>query len=180
LRLYLSGGRLHGIAHAVDLDGLAYDRTSNMSSWSHFRSDEDIARLVAERYPRLKFSDFEILERGVSGRVGRLRLRGQGSESVIVEGLPIRWTLDVPDTLFTARRLTPPGSPPGWLFTGRGWGHGVGLCQVGSYGMALRGHDYRAILHHYYTGVDLRRAPVEVDSGRATGAVGGETLPTGS
>lgn len=158
LRLFLDGGALIGVAHAVDLDGLAYDRTSNMSTWSHFRSDEELARLVAQRYPRLDFVDFEILERGISGRVGKMRLRGRSGASVVVEGLPIRWTLDLPDTLFTARRLTPPDGEPGWLFTGRGWGHGVGLCQVGSYGMAMRGHDYRAILQHYYSGLEVVRA----------------------
>jgi hypothetical protein len=161
LRLFLSGDTLFGVAHSVDLDGVAYDRTSNMSTWRRFRSHEDLTRLVAQRYPRLEFSDLEILERGVSGRVGRLRIRGKNGEVVEVEGLPIRWTLDVPDTLFTARRLTPPEGAPGWLFTGRGWGHGIGLCQVGSYGMAMRGHDYRAILHHYYSDVDLQRASVE-------------------
>jgi stage II sporulation protein D len=169
LRLFVSGNRLLGIAHEVDLDGVAYDRTSNMSTWRRFRSEEDLRKLVAQRYPSLEFSDFEILERGVSGRVGRLRIRGRDGRTVDVEGLPIRWTLDLPDTLFTARRLTPPGSSPGWLFSGRGWGHGVGLCQVGSYGMATRGHDYRDILQHYYSGVELRRAPLEQVGDTAVG-----------
>ena len=69
----------------------------------------------------------------------------------------MRWTLDVPDTLFTAKRLAPKKQAAGWLFTGRGFGHGVGMCQVGSYGMAQRGHTYREILTHYYTGVELGR-----------------------
>ena len=169
LKLFASGGRLLGIAHEVDLDGVAYDRTSNMSTWRRFRSEEDLSRLVARRYPSLEFSDFEILERGVSGRVGRLLIRGRDGQTVEVEGLPVRWTLDLPDTLFTARRLTPPGSSPGWLFSGRGWGHGVGLCQVGSYGMATRGHDYRDILQHYYSGVELRMAPLEKTNGTVAG-----------
>jgi stage II sporulation protein D len=50
-----------------------------------------------------------------------------------------------------------PGQEPGWLFTGRGWGHGVGMCQVGAFGMAQRGHGYRDILTHYYSGVELGR-----------------------
>ena len=69
----------------------------------------------------------------------------------------MRWTFDLPDTWFTARRLTPKNGSPGWQFTGRGWGHGVGLCQVGSFGMARRGHDYREILTHYYSGVRVER-----------------------
>jgi stage II sporulation protein D len=89
--------------------------------------------------------------------VGKIRIDGD-YQSAEVDGLAIRWTLDVPDTLFTAKRLEPPDREPGWLFTGRGWGHGVGMCQVGAYGMAARGHTYREILLHYYTGVELARA----------------------
>ena len=43
------------------------------------------------------------------------------------------------------------------VFAGKGWGHGVGLCQVGAYGMALRGADYREILSHYYSGTKIER-----------------------
>ena len=46
-----------------------------------------------------------------------------------------------------------------FVITGRGWGHGVGLCQVGAYGMAVRGHDYRDILAHYYSGTRLGGLP---------------------
>ncbi|MDH3254471.1 MAG: hypothetical protein OEM62_05705, partial [Acidobacteriota bacterium] len=169
LKLFVSRGRLIGIAHQVDLDGVAYDRTSNLSSWTRFRSDEQIARLVRERYPSLDFSDLAIVERGVSGRVGRLRLRGRDGEEVEIAGLPIRWTLDLPDTLFTAKRLAPAGGDAGWLFTGRGWGHGVGMCQVGSYGMALRGHSYREILQHYYSGVELARVPTQGSADTTSG-----------
>jgi stage II sporulation protein D len=42
-----------------------------------------------------------------------------------------------------------------FTFSGRGWGHGVGLCQVGAYGMAVAGGKYQDILHKYYTGVKL-------------------------
>jgi stage II sporulation protein D len=45
-------------------------------------------------------------------------------------------------------------------FSGKGWGHGIGLCQVGAYGMALRGASYREILSHYYSGAPIERAAV--------------------
>jgi len=70
----------------------------------------------------------------------------------------VRWTLDLPDTRFTMKRLQPKSGPAGYLFTGSGLGHGVGMCQVGAFGMAGRGHTYREILEHYYTGVTLARA----------------------
>ncbi|MGH9465578.1 MAG: SpoIID/LytB domain-containing protein, partial [Thermoanaerobaculia bacterium] len=160
LTVYERAGELLAVVHEIDPDGVAFDRTSNLSSWSRFRSDARLSELVATRYPGFRFQGLEVGERGVSGRVGTLHLAGRGDETLSVQGLAVRWTLDLPDTLFTARRLAPPGGEAGWLFTGRGWGHGVGLCQVGAYGMAVRGHDYRDILRHYYSGVEL--APLEV------------------
>jgi len=155
LELFLQAGQLVAVAQQVEPSGAAYDRGSRYSSWRHFRSDTELGQLVAASQPGFEFGDLEILERGRSGRVGRIRLTGRDGTSFEVEGLAVRWTLDLPDTLFTAKRLQPPGRSPGWLFTGRGWGHGVGLCQVGAYGMSLRGHGYTDILTHYYSGVSL-------------------------
>jgi stage II sporulation protein D len=92
--------------------------------------------------------------------VGKILIHGTGGDDVEVDGLAIRWTLDVPDTLFTVKRLEPKGREAGYLFTGRGFGHGVGMCQVGSYGMAQRGQTYRDILTHYYSGIELGRVRV--------------------
>ncbi len=160
LELYLVGGGVVAVAQKVDPRGAGFDRTHNLSRWTRYRSDAELAASVAARLPGFAFASFEVLTRGVSGRVGRIRLLSrdrQPAESVDVEGLAVRWTLDLPDTLFTARRLAPAKGEAGWQFSGRGWGHGVGLCQVGSYGMARRGHDYRAILAHYYGGARLQR-----------------------
>jgi stage II sporulation protein D len=163
LFLYLAEGELVGVVQQVDPDGVAYDRTSNRSTWTRFRSDQELAKLAAARYPGLELESFEVISRGVSGRVGHLRLHGRDGSSVDVRGLAVRWTLDLPDTLFTAKRLQPPDRPSGWLFSGRGWGHGVGLCQVGAYGMGVRGHDYQEILGHYYSGVRVVRASTVPD-----------------
>jgi len=157
LTLFWQGNRILAATQEVDLDGVAFDRSSPYSSWTRFRTDSQLAAQVNTRFPGLGFSNFEILSRGQSGRVGKIRIYGDGSQWVDVEGLAVRWTLDVPDTLFTAKRLEPKNQEAGWLFTGRGFGHGVGMCQVGAYGMAQRGHSYREILTHYYTGVELGR-----------------------
>jgi stage II sporulation protein D len=156
LTVYWRGAEPAALVQAVDARGAAYDRSSKWSNWTRFRSDAQIAGQVQTRLPGLGFRTFEVLSRGVSGRVGKIRIAG-ATESAEVEGLAVRWTLDVPDTLFTVKRLEPPGQEPGWLFTGRGWGHGVGMCQVGAFGMAQRGHGYRDILTHYYSGVELGR-----------------------
>ncbi len=162
LTFYWLGGALAAIVQDVDLEGVAFDRSSKFSSWTRFRSDAQIAKQMQTRFPGVGFSgQMEILTRGASGRVGQVRIYGDGTNggpaSVVVAGLPIRWTLDVPDTLFTMKRLEPPQGEKGWLFVGRGWGHGVGMCQVGAYGMAQRGHTYREILLHYYRGAELAR-----------------------
>lgn len=157
LTLFWQGDRVVAAAQEVDLDGVAFDRSSPYSSWTRFRTDSQLAAQVNTRFPGLGFTGFDILERGESGRVGKIRIHGDGDQHVDVEGLAVRWTLDVPDTLFTAKRLAPEGREAGWLFNGRGFGHGVGMCQVGAYGMAQRGHTYREILTHYYTGVELGR-----------------------
>ncbi len=155
LRAYWRGDVLVALVQEIQQQGVGYDRTSNRSSWTRFRSDTELAALVRTRYPGVELASFEVMSRGGSGRVARLRLHGKNGEVVDIDGLAVRWTLDVPDNLFTFKRLTPQGKAPGWLFSGRGWGHGVGLCQVGAYGMALRGHAYDEILTHYYTGVEL-------------------------
>ncbi|HLF55596.1 MAG TPA: SpoIID/LytB domain-containing protein, partial [Thermoanaerobaculia bacterium] len=157
LRLDLRGDRLAGVVQRVDVRGAAFDRGHERSSWTRFKSDEELARLVRARYPGFALADFEIVSRGASGRVGRLRLRDAAGASLDLEGLAIRWTLDLPDTLFTARRLAPREGAAGWSFTGRGWGHGVGMCQTGAFGMARRGYGYRQILGHYYSGVSVER-----------------------
>lgn len=155
--VYIRSGKVLAVTHEADLEAASYSRAGKTKSWTRFHSDAELAKLVQERYPGLGFETFEILERGVSGRVGKIRIQGRDGKAVEVEGLAVRWTLDTPDTLFTAKRVTPPDRAPGWLFTGRGWGHGVGMCQIGAFGMAQRGHSYREILRHYYSGVEIVR-----------------------
>jgi stage II sporulation protein D len=159
--LFWQGERLLAAVQEVDPAGAAYDRSSRYSSWTRFHTDSQLASQVQTRLPGLGYTGFEILSRGVSGRVGKIRIDGDHGESAEVEGLAVRWTLDVPDTLFTAKRLEPPHKEPGWLFTGRGLGHGVGMCQVGAYGMAQRGRSYRDILLHYFTGVEIGKVTVD-------------------
>ncbi|MEM7479536.1 MAG: SpoIID/LytB domain-containing protein [Acidobacteriota bacterium] len=151
------GGRPVAVLQAVD--GRTFRLPANRwRSWTRFRSDHRLAKRVEERYPGLGFSGFEVLETGVSGRVSRLRLRGTENRQEEVTGLAVRWTLDLPDTLFTVRRTRSRNGEPGYLFSGGGLGHGVGMCQNGAFAMALRDLTYRQILDHYYTGVSLAKA----------------------
>ena len=147
------------VVQEVNARGRAYDRTSNRASWTRFRSDTRTGPArCAPAIPGFDFDSFEMLRRGRSGRVvedpparprrPHRRRRGPGS------ALDARPPGHLVHRQARHRRAA---RQPGWLFTGRGWGHGVGMCQVGAYGMALRGHGYQEILQHYYSGVEIAR-----------------------
>ncbi len=157
LRLYLHAGEPIAAVQNYLPANVILGKRRPRGPWRHFRSQSDVRRAVQTRYPGFPFRDFEVLLRGVSGRVGRLLLRGEGDRNLLVEGLPVRWTLDLPDTRFTAQPHRPQNGEAGWIFSGSGWGHGVGMCQTGTFGMAMRGAAYNEILHHYYTGIELGR-----------------------
>jgi stage II sporulation protein D len=183
LDLYLHGGRLAALVQPVAVAPVHFGDRAPKQSWSRFVSAEKLKSAVQKRYPGFPFEDFEVLSRGVSGRVGKLKLLGEGGRSLVVEGLAVRWTLGVWDTLFWAQPYDGGGGGPGWLFRGKGWGHGVGMCQAGAYGMAVRGASYRAILEHYYTGIELGRLkPVRQRPRLATAGIrsGSSPLSPGS
>ena len=70
----------------------------------------------------------------------------------------MRSALRLSEQLFVIdRQYDGNGQPVSFTFTGRGLGHGVGLCQVGAYGLARAGLNYEKILKSYYTGIDLTR-----------------------
>jgi stage II sporulation protein D len=101
--------------------------------------------------------DLNVAQRGESGRVTVLEIIGTAGKFV-VRGLRVRYALGLRDTLFALdREFGADGQPAAFTFTGRGWGHGVGLCQVGAYGMALAGADYRTILKKYYPGIKVEK-----------------------
>ena len=75
----------------------------------------------------------------------------------MVRGFDIRRLLGLRETLTVIEvQRDASGKLEAVVFAGKGWGHGVGLCQVGAYGMALRGSDYREILSHYYRGTRIQ------------------------
>jgi stage II sporulation protein D len=72
-----------------------------------------------------------------------------------VKGLVVRWSLNVPDNLFTFEKSVDSDGVDRYTFFGKGWGHGTGMCQEGAYGMAMRGRKAEEIIRHYYTGVEI-------------------------
>jgi stage II sporulation protein D len=131
------------------------DRSSRFNRWTVRMTRQELERQVNQSYAIGPLVDIEVKARGESGRVTELVLAGSGT-SVTVHGFQIRAALGLRDTLFVVdRSYDEAGHIDQFTFSGRGWGHGVGLCQVGAYGMAVAGVKYPDILKKYYSGVKI-------------------------
>ncbi len=151
LERYRLGDRILALV-VVQSDGAGEaDRRSAWRSWRRERSWDELKKSLGE--PNLE--RLEIVRRGRSGRVVTLAVIDRGGNRRLVKGFDVRRVLDLPETLFEMHVRTLPGGERTAHFIGRGWGHGVGLCQNGSYGLARSGMAFDAILRHYYTGVEL-------------------------
>lgn len=133
------------------------DRSSSYHSWQIRKSMEDLERRVNRYYPIAELIDIIPEKRGDSKRVVELLIKGRGDQA-LVKGLRIRRVLGLKETLFVIdREYDEDGRITFFTFCGRGWGHGVGLCQVGAYGMALADAGYKEILKKYYQGISLSK-----------------------
>ena len=131
-------------------DGEA-DRRSSWRSWRRERSWSELETRLGGG----GLKNLEIVRRGRSGRVVALAVVDAAGNRRLIEGFDVRRALDLPETLFEMHVRTEADGGRTVQFLGRGWGHGVGLCQNGAYGLARSGMDFEAILKHYYTGVDV-------------------------
>lgn len=137
--------------------GVSDDRYSSAYRWEQRYTRAELEALIASRLSVGRLADIEPTKRGVSGRVVEVRVTGSRGQ-FYMRGFRIRTALGIRENLFTVdRTLGPDGQVESYIFSGKGWGHGVGLCQVGAYGMALRGKSYEEILRHYYSGAELTR-----------------------
>ena len=134
-----------------------YDlETEHFFRWEERTSIDDLSERIARRsgidFGRLKA--LEPLERGVSGRLKRLRVVGEKRTMTIGKELIIRRWLSESHLYSSAFTVT--FTPDEVILRGAGWGHGVGLCQIGAAVMSAKGYDYRQILQHYYPGHELK------------------------
>ncbi len=133
--------------------------TRDFFRWTVVLTGEEIRRYVVEKLGvdlgivRV----LEPLERGDSGRIVRLRISGDQGSLVIGKELEIRRALA--STHLYSSAFVVDEVAGRFTLHGAGWGHGVGLCQIGAAVMATQGHDYRRILAHYYPGTSLGSAP---------------------
>jgi stage II sporulation protein D len=123
--------------------------------WEAQLTPGDVARKVSRYGSVGQVLDLVPRKMGVSGRVVELEIRGSEGD-LLLEGLRVRWGLGLRENLFViGRERDEEGAIDRFVFSGKGWGHGVGLCQVGAFGMAQDGATFDAILRHYYTGIQL-------------------------
>jgi stage II sporulation protein D len=138
--------------------GAAPDPAARHYRWEARLTPADVARGVARYGSVGEVRDLVPRKLGVSGRVVELEVQGTTGD-LLLKGLRVRWGLGLRENLFVIDRQTSSdGTLEGFVFSGKGWGHGVGLCQVGAFGMAQAGSSYEGILKHYYTGVRLASA----------------------
>ena len=138
-----------------------YDQGTDFYRWTVQYTQEELSELVRRRsgFDYGEIVDLIPIERGPSGRIVRLQIVGTKATRIIGKELEIRRTLSDTHLYSSAfevekRGLTPEEKP---LFAlhGRGWGHGVGLCQIGAAVMGAKGYKYDEILHHYYPNAEL-------------------------
>jgi stage II sporulation protein D len=100
-----------------------------------------------------------VTERGVSGRARLLQISGSEGATQVRGELTIRKLFGMLNSAMFELKVDkdPKGRPKTWIFTGGGWGHGVGMCQTGAIGRAEAGQGYREILGHYYSSAQVAR-----------------------
>ena len=139
-------------------NGAAADRFSPFTNWTTELSlGQAQARLGRFASGVGSLTDLRVITRGQSGRATDLEVVGTSGTRQVLGGR-IRSALGLREQLFVIeRRYDETGRVTGFAFLGRGWGHGVGMCQVGAYGLARQGFTYEQILKAYYTGIELTR-----------------------
>lgn len=142
-----------------------YDQeTVNFYRWKETLSQEKLQQLIADK---LKMDlgailDMKAVERGKSGRINKLQIIGTEKIFTIGKELEIRRTLSDSHLLSSAFVVDKydkdeQGVPQRFELIGAGWGHGVGLCQIGAAVMGEQGYHYDAILLHYYQGAEIKK-----------------------
>lgn len=158
VNLVVADGRVAFLEAEQSRKGAAADRGSRYYRWEARLTPADLARGLGRYGDVGTVRDIVPRRIGVSGRVVELAVRGSAGE-VVLKGLRIRAALGLRENLFVIERETDRrGAVERFVITGKGWGHGVGLCQVGAFGMAQSGSTFAQILQHYYTGIQLATA----------------------
>ena len=142
-----------------------YDQeTADFYRWHVTITQQKLKALIAEKL-KMDFGDIldlKAIERGRSGRISKLQIIGTGRTFTIGKELEIRRALSDTHLYSSAfvvdkEDVDTGGVPQSFRLTGAGWGHGVGLCQIGAAMMGEQGFDYSQILLHYYRNAEIKK-----------------------
>lgn len=138
-----------------------YDcETNDFYRWQVCYTQRELSQLIAERSgcDFGTIEDLQPVERGASGRIIRLRVVGSKATKIVGKELEIRRWLSsthLYSSAFVVDKIADENGETCFLLKGAGWGHGVGLCQIGAAVMGEKGYTYEQILSHYYPGAVL-------------------------
>jgi SpoIID/LytB domain protein len=137
--------------------------TTNFYRWQVVYAQQEIRQIIGDKTGKNlgQIQYLLPLERGRSGRIIHLRIVGSKGTLTVGKELQIRRVL-APTHLYSSafvieKETEREGTPVRFRLIGAGWGHGVGLCQIGAAVMASRGKDNRQILQHYFPGTVLKQ-----------------------
>jgi SpoIID/LytB domain protein len=142
----------------------AFDQeTLNFYRWQVIYQRQDLQEIIRKK-SGIDFGTLRNLiplERGTSGRIYKLKIEGSKRSVIVGKELEIRRWLSESHLLSSAfvvsKTKKADGSVDNFILTGGGWGHGVGLCQIGAAVMATKGFKVEEILAHYFTGAKLQK-----------------------
>ncbi len=136
-----------------------YDfETTDFFRWTKTYGQDELSALIRRR-SGIDFgtvTDLIPLRRGTSGRLTRLKIVGTKRTLTVGKELEIRKWLSE-SHLYSSAFVVDRDAEGNFTLTGAGWGHGVGLCQIGAAVMGAQGYDYKQILQHYFTGAGISR-----------------------
>ncbi|MGZ5473271.1 MAG: SpoIID/LytB domain-containing protein [Thermoanaerobaculia bacterium] len=147
--------RVAALVVQANYDGAAFDRTSSFSNWTRSYRADELVTSINRRNPIRQLVDIRPVRIDASKRVAELEVTAEEGRKFTLRGLPVRWSLNVPDNLFVYDKHQDPDGVDRYTFYGKGWGHGTGMCQVGAYGMAFRGWTFDRILKNFYSGIEI-------------------------
>ena len=153
-----SKGQVDFLEATISDRSASSDRFSSVAQWQERISVDELQQRL--KRANIKVGNLERIEPvsfSSSSRVTEVEISGDEG-SYVLRRPGIRSVLGLKEYLFVVdREVDSRGKLVAFIFTGRGWGHGVGMCQVGAYGLAKEGYSYSDILKQYYTGIRLQK-----------------------
>jgi stage II sporulation protein D len=154
VRWWRRGTKVLALWVEQEVAAVEFERESAWTEWMRRVTGRELARRMAGRVAGTEVREIHVRRRSPAGRAVEMEVVTDKA-SIVLRRFELRQAVEMPEMLFTVQKVTGADGEIEFLFLGRGWGHGVGLCQNGAYGMAMAGKTWYEILRHYYTGADL-------------------------